>query len=89
MHVNLDTGETFVNINAVKTVYQVVKKAMEIVAAALPVSGELIVTRYAEKVAHQAVIKAVEIVAAAHPVSGVIIVTINACTIVPLQAVLD
>jgi hypothetical protein len=44
MHVSLDTGVTFVNINAVKIVDQAVKKAMEIVAAALPVSGELIVT---------------------------------------------
>jgi hypothetical protein len=44
VHVNLDTGENFVNINAVKIAHQAVKKAMEIVAAVHPASGEIIVT---------------------------------------------
>jgi hypothetical protein len=84
-HVNLDIGEIFVSINAVKIVHQTVIKAMEIVAAALPDYGELLVTKPAcTSVPRQAVLNQMASVIVASPGSGVYCATKHVAKIVLL-----
>jgi hypothetical protein len=85
IRVNLDIGEIYVNINAVKIVHQIVIKAMEIVPVALLDYGEQLVTKHAcTSVPRQAVLDPMASVIVASPGCGVHFATKHVAKIVPL-----